>query len=85
VVQAIALAAALSLVACSHTTYVPVCSEHGGIKSISVPDHVDDYYTRDVLCKDGITQRPEQIEGPDGKSSFMVPTERSTSGLTQGR
>lgn len=73
----IAVAAlALGLLGCSHTAYVPVCSEHGGIKSISGPDHVDDFYTRDVLCKDGITQRPEQMEGPDGKSRFVVPSER---------
>jgi hypothetical protein len=68
--------AALFGTGCSHTTYVPVCSQHGGIKEINGPDHVDDYYTRDVLCKDGITQRPEQIEGPDGKQRLMVPSER---------
>ena len=65
-----------ALLGCSHTAYVPVCSEHGGVKSISGPDHVDDFYTRDVLCKDGITQRPEQVEDPGGKSRFVVPSER---------
>ena len=76
-----ALAAALAvcsfaLCSCSKTTFVPVCSEHGGIKSVSAPDHLDDYYTRDVLCKDGITQRPEQRIGPNGKSELVVPSER---------
>ncbi|MBV8204330.1 MAG: hypothetical protein JO195_04820 [Candidatus Eremiobacteraeota bacterium] len=73
---ALVLVAALLAAGCSHTTFVPVCSQHGGIREINGPDHVDDYFTRDVVCKDGITQRPEQIEGPDGKQRLMVPSER---------
>ena len=72
--SALVLSALVSM-GCSQTKYVPVCSEHGGIKTITGPDHVDEFYTRDVLCKDGVTQRPVQIEDRGGKFTFMVPAE----------
>src|SRR6516164_2166124 len=40
VASALLFVAALFVNGCSHTTYVPVCSQHGGIKEINGPDHV---------------------------------------------
>ena len=71
------LLSALVSTGCSQTKFVTVCSEHGGVKSITAPDHLDDYYTRDVLCNDGITQRPEQAEDQNGKDIFLVPSEHN--------
>ena len=64
------------LLGCSPTKYVPVCSQHGGVRSSTVPDHLDDYATRDVLCKDGVTQRPVQVHNADGTDQLLVPSER---------
>ncbi|MDQ6767883.1 MAG: hypothetical protein M3Z41_08750 [Candidatus Eremiobacteraeota bacterium] len=63
----------LLLWSCSQTKLVPVCSEHGGVKSMTPSD--GDYYTRDAVCKDGTTQRPEQVEDANGKYRLVVPSE----------
>ena len=67
---------ALVLLSCAHTKYVPVCSEHGGIKTMTVSDHTDDWATRDAVCRDGTTQRPEQIDDGNGKWHLVVPSEK---------
>ena len=66
----------LAPLGCSPTKYVAVCSEHGGVRTTTVPDHLDDYATRDVLCKDGVTQRPVQVHNADGADQLLVPSER---------
>lgn len=65
----------LLLWSCSQTKLVPVCSEHGGVKSMTPPDGSGDYYTRDAVCKDGTTQRPEQVEDANGTYRLVVPSE----------
>ena len=75
-VLAATVTAALLLWSCSHTRYVPLCSEHGGVKSITVSDNTDDWATRDAVCKDGTAQRPMQVDDGNGKWHFVVPSDR---------
>ena len=67
---------ALSLWSCSQAKLVPVCSEHGGIKSMTASDKVDEYYTRDAVCKDGMVQRAEQVDDGNGTYHLVVPSDR---------
>lgn|GEM_PF-7091251 len=69
------LTALLLLLSCSQPKYVPVCSEHGGIKSMKVSDHTDDWATRDAVCKDGTQQRPMQFDDGNGKWHLAVPSD----------
>jgi hypothetical protein len=71
-----ALILAVVLLSCSQTKYVPVCSEHGGVKTMTVSDHDDDYATRDAVCKDGTTQRPMQVDDGHGRWHLIVPSEK---------
>lgn len=66
----------LVLLSCGQTKFVLVCSEHGGIKSITASDKSDEWATRDAVCKDGTSQRPVQIEDAKGKYHLAVPSER---------
>jgi hypothetical protein len=61
---------------CAHTHYVPVCSEHGGVRSRTVTDRNDRFATWDYTCRDGTAERPEQIEDANGHSQLVVPSER---------
>lgn len=62
---------------CAHVRYVPPCSEHGGVESKRVTDHEDQFATWDYTCKDGTSQRPEQIEDKNGRYFLAVPSERN--------
>ncbi|HLW37483.1 MAG TPA: hypothetical protein VKR99_03545 [Candidatus Eremiobacteraceae bacterium] len=75
-VVAAIVAAGLLLMSCSHVTYVPVCSEHGGIKTMIVSDHTDQWATRDAVCNDGVKQRPMQFDDGNGKWHLAVPSDR---------
>lgn len=66
----------LVLLSCSHPKYVPVCSEHGGVKSMKLSDQVDQWATRDAVCKDGTQQRPMQFDDGHGKWHLAVPSDR---------
>jgi len=76
VVLVAAFLAALLLWSCAQVRYVPLCSQHGGIRSIKVSDNEDQWATRDAVCKDGTSQRPMQIDDGNGKWHFVVPADR---------
>lgn len=42
---------------------------------MSVPDHLDNYATFDATCKDGTTQRAEQVRDANGKFHLVVPAD----------
>ena len=69
-------AALLALLSCSRPNYVPVCSEHGGIREMHVTDQTDQWATRDATCKDGTQQRPVQFDDGNGKWHLAVPSDR---------
>jgi len=76
--QIAVLAALLTLIVsgCAPPKYVPVCSEHGGIKSMKSTDSTDEWATKDAVCNDGTQQRPVLIDDGKGKWHLAVPSER---------